>query len=86
MPWDKSLNTDVKQPHNYRCILSDKLVNKDTRKFSVKTPKLISRIINHLLEDEWVEGFLASEGFIQYCDLALDDMYTVYQAGGAIVP
>ena len=39
-----------------------------------------------MLENKWDEGFPASEQMIHDCDLVLDAMYTVYQAGGTIVP
>ena len=51
----------------------------------MKTPKLIARGIKRLLENEWEERVLTSARIIHDCGLALDAMYIVYQAGGAIV-
>ena len=76
----------MKRSHDYHCVVTNKLGNKDTRKFSMKIPKLIARGIKRLLENEWGEGFPTSEQIIDDCDLSLDEIHTVYQDGGLTVP
>ena len=39
MPWDNSLNSDVKRTNDYHCGVTNKLGDKDMRKFSMKTHK-----------------------------------------------
>ena len=36
MPWDKSLNANVKRSHDYHFVVTNNLGDKDTRKFSMK--------------------------------------------------
>ena len=86
MPWYNSLNADVKRLRYNNCVVTNNLGNKDTRKFSIKTPTLIARGIKCLLENEWDEGVPTSEQMIRDCNLPLDAMYTFYQAGSVIVP
>ena len=38
MPWDNSLNVDVKWLRDYHYVVINKLGSKDTRKFSMRTP------------------------------------------------
>ena len=52
--------------------------NKNTRKFLMKTHKLVARNIKHLLENK-------SELMIHDLDLVLDVMYTIYWAGDDII-
>ena len=85
MSWDNSRNTNVKRSHDLHCIVTNKLGDKDTRSFSMKTYKLIARGIQLLLENEWEEGAPTSARIIHDCDLALDTMCTVCQAGSIIV-
>ena len=85
MPWDNSLNADVKRSYDYHCMVTAKLGDKYTRKFSMKTPKLIAREIKRLIENEWDKGVSGTERIIHDCNLTLDIMYTVYQSGGSIV-
>ena len=86
MPLDNSLNADIKRSHDRHCIITSKLHVKDPRKFSMRTPKLISRGILRLVEsEEGEEGVPCSERIMHDCDKALNLMMEVYKKGGAIV-
>ena len=78
MPWDNSLNVDVKRSHDYHYFVTAKLGDKDSRIFLMKTPKLIARGIKRLIEHEWYKGVPGTERIIYDCDLSLDVIYTVY--------
>ena len=86
MPLDNSLNADIKRAHDLHCIITSKLHIKDPRKFSMRTPKLISRGILRLVESgDGEEGVPCSERVMYDCDKALNSMWEVYKKGGAIV-
>ena len=63
MPWDNNLSAEVKRSHDYDCVVTNKLGDKDTRKLSMKTTKLIARDIKGLLENEREEGFPTSKNY-----------------------
>ena len=52
IPQDNILNAEVKWLHYYHCVVTNKFDDKDTRKLSMETPKLIARGIIFLLENE----------------------------------
>ena len=85
MPLDNSLNADIKRSHDYHCVVTWHCATGDRRKFSMSTPRLIARGIRRLLENK-DGGVPNSERIMNDCDKALDAMYTVYLAGGCIIP
>ena len=86
MPMDNSLNACLNRSHERHCAITSKLHKNDPRKFSLATPKTISRGIRRLFEcDEGEEGVPSSSRIIHDVDYAWDSMMVVYQSKGAIV-
>ena len=85
MPWDNSLNSNAKLLHDYHYVITAKLGDKDTSKYSMKTPKLIARGMKRLIENDWDEDIPSTEQLIRDCVFALNETYTVYQTGVSIV-
>ena len=80
MPLDNSLNADLKLSHDRHCVLTRRLPKNDPRKFSMATPKLISRGIHRLWDPGVGEaGAPSSKRVIEDCDRAWSAMFTVYQ-------
>ena len=52
MPLDNSLNADIKWLHAYHCVVTSHCSPNDRRKFSMSTPKTITRGIRRLLENK----------------------------------
>ena len=87
-----SLNNDIKRSHNFYCAAMRHLHNNDPdnhnqRKFSIRTPSLITHGINILVEYTGLpnQGVLSSTCIIHDCDQALDAMHVVFSHDGAIV-
>ena len=47
MPLDNCINDDIKRLHDCHCTLTTKVYIRDPRRFSIQTPRLISRGIQH---------------------------------------
>ena len=86
MPLDNSLNADITRSHDHHCRATATLHKNDPRKFSMATPKMISRGIHRLFEcADSEEGVPNSSRIKSDCDRAWKAMWIVYQHKGAIV-
>ena len=85
MALDNSLNADIKWSRDKYVALTRHLPKDDWRKFCNRTPKSISRGIKRLIDTEDTVC-PTSQRIVQDCDKALELMWIVYKADGAIVP
>ena len=86
MPLDNSLNADITRSHDFHCRATAKLQLTDPRRFSMATPKTISRGIHRLFQcDKDQEGVPNSSRIIHDCDQVWDAMGTVLAHDGAVV-
>ena len=78
MRLDNSLNQYLKNSPLYHCVLAAHLSQDDVRHHSMAIPRTIERRIQHIWNDP--EGPPNSSCIVHDCLLAIDTIYTVYQA------
>ena len=81
MPWDNSLNADLKR-HNYHCIETAHFPKEDDQKISMKTPKSIRQGIRRIVENELGKDIPTQHQISQDCDRNLRYMSVVYKNRG----
>mgnify|MGYP007048498132 CR=1 FL=1 len=84
MPLDNSLNNDIQSSHLHHCIATAHLPSTDVRKYSLSTPKIISRGITRIWNNP--AGPPSSSRIVHDVLQAIDAIEVVYRADGAIVP
>jgi hypothetical protein len=84
MPWDCSLNKDLKDAVMRHVCYTCHLPEDDERKFSLSTPRRGSWAFRRILEDE--EGTPSSERILQDVAKVFESMEKIREAKGALIP